>query len=609
MSSPHPIPETPETATSSGPLGRLAAVERAFGRGNRFWLWGILALFALLYAPTLNYDLVFDDHLQIERNRHIRSWTFIGKAFTEHVWSGQEGYASSNSYRPFYLVWMTANYGMFGQKPFGWHLTTLLLALGAVAAFWGCAGRLLGPGPGRVVATIVFAFHPTHVESTAWIAAFADPLVMIFFASALTLHLENVGWRGDRWDFEETRPPSIGRDVLSAGLLLGALLTKEFAVLWGPMVFLFHLAAGKRFGVLPVVRRTIPRLAPHGFVTLAYLVVHRLIIPKDFAGNPDLAGKTIGLTAPKVLWGYLKLLVFPFNLRLEYDLGYVSSAWSPEFWSPLLGLVSVGLLVLVAARRRPFVAVAVVWVLLPLLPTLNLKHFRPFEFIHDRYLFLPTFGFALLAGWWIGAVRWRMAARLSVAVGVLLAYAFGTSVAIPAWKDDPALYNRVLVFHPRNAFALRNLAVAYSAADRLPEEIATLERAVRDCPGEAEFHPMLGEAYFRAEKYAAAVVELAEGFRTVPATVDDPVRCFQMGYARLKLGQFQEARPFAERAVRLAPENAQYWLTLGEIRAELRLTEEAIAAFRKAAELNPSAREPARLRIDLLLKNPGQRNP
>lgn len=610
MSSPHPIPETPETATISGPFDRLAAIGRGFGQGNRLWLGAILALFGLLYLPTLNYDLVFDDHLQIERNRHIRSWKFIGKAFTDHVWAGQDGYESSNSYRPFYLVWMTANYGMFGQKPFGWHLTTLLLAIGAVVAFWFCAGRLIGNGAGQIVATIGFAFHPTHVESTAWIAAFADPLVLIFFASALVVHLENIGWRADRWDFDESRVPATGRDIVSAGLLLGALLTKEFAVLWGPMVFLFHvLVAGSRLGMLPAIRRAIPRLLPHALVTLAYLVVHRLVIPRNFVGNPDLPGKIIGLTAPKVLWGYLKLLVFPFSLRLEYDLGYVVSAGSPEFWAPLLGLVSIGLLVLIAARRRPFVAVAAAWVLLPLLPTLNLRHFRHFEFIHDRYLYLPTFGFALLLGWWIGMAEWRNTNRMVVAAGGLLVYALGTSLAVPAWKNDPALYRRVLVFHPRNVFALKNLAAAYSEADRLPEEIAILERAVRDCPEEPEFHPMLGEAYFRAEKYDAAVIELAQGFRMVPATYEDPIRCFQMGFSRMKIGNFREARPFAERSVRLAPENAQYWLTLGEIRAELHLTQEAIAAFRKAAELNPAAREPAQARIDLLLKNPSQQKP
>lgn len=610
MSLPHPIPDSVETATTSAPSGRFAVLERALREGNRFWLWAILAIFALLYAPTVNYDLVFDDHLQIERNRHIRSWKYIGKAFTEHVWSGQEGYPSSNSYRPLYLVWMTANYGIFGEKPFGWHLTTLLLGLGAVVAFWFCAGVLLGNGPGRVVATIVFALHPTHVESTAWIAAFADPLVLIFFASALVVHLKNIGWRSERGDFDESRVPSVLTDFLSAILLLGALLAKEFAVFWGPMVFLFHLLmAGKQFGVVPATRRAIPRLLPHAFVTLGYLVIHRLVIPKDFVGNPDLAVKTIGLTAPKVLWSYLKLLIFPFNLRLEYDLGYVQSAGSPEFWSFLLGLVSVGLLILIAARRNPFVAVAAAWVLLPLLPTLNLRHFRPLEFMHDRYLFLPTFGFAMLVGWWLGAVRWRMANRLVAAVFLLVVYASGTSLAIPAWKNDPALYNRVLVFHPRSAFALRNLAAAYSESDQLPEEIATLERAVRNCPEEPDFHPMLGEAYFRAKRYESAVIELAEGFRTVPATFHDPVRCFQMGYSRLKLGRFQEARPFAERAVLLAPENAQYWLTLGEIRADLRLTQDAIAAFRKAAELNPEAREFAQVRIDLLLKTPAQQKP
>ncbi len=594
------IPNSEERASASASSPRDVII-RSFEGGQRAWLWAILAFAALLALPSLGFERVFDDHLQIEQNRHIRTWKFIGKAFTEHVWSGQDGFQTSNSYRPFYLVAMTAQYGLFKEEPRGWHAVTILLALGAIAAFWFCAGRMVGNGSGQIMATIVFALHPTHVESTAWIAAFADPLVMIFFASALTVHLKSIGWGNG--EASRSSGGSWRLDVLSAALLAGALLTKEFAVFWGPMVFVFHfVVVGDGVGRWTATRNALPRLIPQVVVTAAYLLAHHLVIPVNFVGNPELSAKTILLTGPKVLWSYVKLLVFPFNLRLEYELGYVTSAADPAFWLPLLLFAGIAGGILFSFRKAPLVSVLAMWIFFPLFLALNLRHFRPDEFIHDRYLYLPTLGFALLAGWGLNTVSKKTARRFPsfsiVTVGVVLVIlGYGTAVQVPVWRNDVTLNLRILEFHPRNAFALRNLAVAYDRQGLLKDELAILLRAARDCPNEFIFPKMLGNLYGRSERYADVVTVLGPAFATYPELADDSDSCYQMGYALLRLERYREARPFAQRAVLLEKENPQYWYTLGDIQSEMNLIPEAVASYRKVIELAPSVAVTVRNRI------------
>ncbi|OYT73939.1 MAG: hypothetical protein CFK52_00880 [Chloracidobacterium sp. CP2_5A] len=577
-------------------------------RRQRWWLLGLWLGVALLYAPTLSYERVFDDHLQIEENRHIRSWSFIGRAFTEHVWSGQPGYARTNSYRPLYLVWMTANYALFGEDPRGWHATSALLYLAAVGGVWRVAGQLLGTGFARVTAVVVFAFHPTHVESVAWIASFPDALLMTFFTLALGLHLQAAGWQAGQ-GFGESSPPADWRwavtdwrNWLSAGALAGALLTKEFAVFWWPMAFLLHLAARRD----PLPKRAMSAaqsLVLHAAAVAAYFFARWLALPGVFEGTPYLSRATVALTAPLVLWTYLRLLVWPVGLRLEYELTYVTSPANPAFWLPLAGLLTIAGLAVWRLWRAPLALTFLAWIGLPLLPTLNLRHFRPQEFLHDRYLFLPTLGFALFIGWGLAALASRLASRearaaalLAATVGLLIAYAGLTARYVPAWRNDMTLYGRILSFHPDNVFALGNLSDALRAQGRLEEGIRALERAYARAPNEGRLARALGNAYCQAGRFDRAIEILEPWLTHDEASVDSVGACYDYGYALLAVGRPRQARPYLERAAKLAPDDAQIWLMVAEARRALRLCREAAAAYDEALRLAPDRADIAQRR-------------
>ncbi|MCS7080994.1 MAG: tetratricopeptide repeat protein [Chloracidobacterium sp.] len=567
-------------------------------RRRSWWLAGVWLAVVLLYAPTLSYERVFDDHLQIEENLHIRSWAFIGRAFTDHVWSGQPGYPQTNSYRPLYVVWMTANYALFGEDPRGWHTTSVLLYLAAVGGVWWAAGRLLGAGFAQVTATVVFALHPTHVESVAWIASFPDALLMVFFTAALAWHLQATGWRPEQ-GFGPATPldgPPAARDWrngLSALALAGALLTKEFAVFWWPMVFCLHLA-GRDGSLLARIVAAGRSLWLHALVVAAYFAARRLALPGVFEGTPYLSWTTVALTAPLVLWTYLRLLVWPVGLRLEYELTYVVSPTDSVFWLPLAGLTFLAALAGWRLRRWPLALTCFIWVWLPLLPTLNLRHFRPQEFLHDRYLFLPTLGFALLVGWGLATLTSRLASRAmqaavagTVTMVLGLSYAWLTAQYVPYWRNDLTLYGRILAFHPNNVFALGNLSDALLRRGRLDDGISALERAYALAPHEGRLARALGNAYCRAGRFERAVAVLEPWLTHDQESVNHAGACYDYGYALLAVGRTQAGRAYLERAAKLAPDDAQIWFMLAEARRALRLCPEADAAYAQAQRLAP----------------------
>ncbi|MGQ9896782.1 MAG: tetratricopeptide repeat protein [Acidobacteriota bacterium] len=580
-----------------------------------WWLLGILWFVTLLYAPTVTYERVFDDHLQIEANLHIRSWAYIGRAFTDHVWSGQPGYTLTNSYRPLYLVWMTANYALFGEDPRGWHTTSLLLYLAAIGGVWWVAGLLLGNGPGRILAVVVFALHPTHVESVAWIASFPDALLMVFFTLALGLHLQATGWHphhgfgsfagtslADVWRHGLTS----GQNWLSASALAAALLTKEFAVFWWPMVFLLHVA--RRSGTWRTrLSAALHTLWPQTIVLAGYFIARRLALPGVFEGTPYLSWLTVALTAPLVLWTYLQLLVWPVDLRLEYELAYVASPTNHLFWLPLMGLLGVGLSAMWALRCSPLALTLLMWIGLPLLPTLNLRHFRPQEFLHDRYLFLPTLGFALLLGW--GLTVWlerytspkaSVTASLLPLSSMLIGYGWLTAQYIPHWQNDLVLYGRILRFHPDNVFALGNLSDALRSRGRLAEGIAHLEHAYALAPHEGRLARALGNAYCQAGQFERAIAVLEPWLKGDETTINNGLACYDYGFALLATDRPQDARPYLERAAILTPDDAQVWFILAEARRALRLCPEAAAAYAQAQHLAPDRTDIAQRQADLI---------
>src|SRR5437667_296827 len=182
----------------------------------RFAVWAAPAAVALLaFVHTLPYKFVFDDEGQILRNPWIRDWSNLKTIFATDVWRFSDPAGVTNYYRPLHMLLYMLGYHVFGLEPRGYHALSILLHSLSTVLVTSIGLRLTGDRRVAVLGGLLFALHPVHAESVAWVAAVPDLLCAAFFFSALRAHLA-----GAEQGLRRAAAPLC---------FLGALLSKEMA--------------------------------------------------------------------------------------------------------------------------------------------------------------------------------------------------------------------------------------------------------------------------------------------------------------------------------------------------------------------------------------------
>ena len=152
----------------------------------------ILVLLLLAVAPYLNTltgGFVYDDRQQILDNPYVHSFQYVGKIFGSTVWTFQGAQGLSNYYRPLMTLAYLLCYKLYGPIPFGFHLLNLALHAGVVLLVFAVTRRLFRDQLPAMLAAGIFALHPIHTESVAWIAAITDLELSLFFLLTFLLYL------------------------------------------------------------------------------------------------------------------------------------------------------------------------------------------------------------------------------------------------------------------------------------------------------------------------------------------------------------------------------------------------------------------------------------
>jgi hypothetical protein len=392
---------------------------------------------------------------------------------------------AASFYRPMFMVWMNVNYWMFGDRPWGWHLTTVLAHLAATVLAFFLAKRLTKNAVPGLIAALIFGLHPVHIEAVAWIAGVTESLMFVFLAGGWLCELKPEESHS-RWGW------------LAFGILLYAIavLVKETAVLLPALIFIY------RFGRDKSLKTAFLRALPFGVVALAYLAVRFAVLHQFAEVVQPLSPKQVVLTAPPLLWFYLSHLLVPTNLSGFYDIGIVQGFTVGSLLLPLAALGVIGFLTIYAYRglrdsrneNGPAVLASFALILLPLLPALNLRVLQPYNFAHDRYLYLPSLGLAILVGIALAHVASHQIQWVGVAgLGILLVV--GVVAQEKIWHDDAALFLDGMKNAPGNPIPATNLAAILISLQRYPEAVTILERTAARTPDFWPIYADLADAY------------------------------------------------------------------------------------------------------------------
>ncbi len=542
----------------------------------------LIVLTLAAFLPVLGNGFInLDDDLSVTANPAVRAGITregIRWAFTSL------GYASN--WHP--LTWLShqADVSLFGLDPAGHHLTSLLLHAANVLLLLLLLARMTGARWPSFLAAALFAVHPLHVESVAWVAERKDVLSTLLGLLCLLAWLEYL------------RRPASGRYILALALFVLGLLAKPMLVSF-PFVLLLldYWPLGRRQRREPAGgergSRYLPPLTeklPFFILAAASSLVTWLAQARGGALNP-LSRTDPGGRVANALVSYVRYLgktVWPSGLVPFYPLPAHGWGWWRIAGAALI-LVAVSLLAL--RGRRPWFAAGWLWYLVTLLPVIGLVQVGE-QALADRYTYLPLIGIFIMIAWGLDEPAWRVPRLrhfLAVLAGAtLLACAVLTWTQVGYWKDSLTLFGRTLEVSRDNWLALTNYGLALEEAGRYPEATARLEEALALDPGWAPARNNLGLALARSGRLAEARVHFQEALRLQPGSAE----------ARLNLanvlalqGLPAEALVQVREAVRLAPRLAMAHNNLGVYLLREGRREEARGEFREALRLDPFQEE------------------
>jgi tetratricopeptide (TPR) repeat protein len=352
------------------------------------------------------------------------------------------------------------------------------------------------------------------------------------------------------------------------------MLSKETAVILPAVIFFHNLAGIPATGTYPKERNGRVRLAL--WETVPYLMVTGLYLCARFWVLRGVPATTAGwisrrdalLTMPSVLLFYLGHLIWPWKLSVNYDLLVVSRVQNELFWVPLILLASGASAMWVCLRRTgdKRVLAAVLWLLLPLAPVVYIRLFAQDDSVHDRYLYLPVLGFAVLAGLLSEFLRKRKTWLRSPGFALV---AFGLAITLlglvtaaqaQPWRNNLLLYTNAVRVAPNNMLARNNLAGEYVRQGRYAEAGQMFKAILEKRPGMWLANYNYGFLSYRSGNLALAEECLRRAILIDPSDPDEHV---YLGATYLKEGRLVDAAQQVREGIARKPDGTGYHFTLG----------------------------------------------
>ena len=552
----------------------------SYSKRDTLLICSLLALVTfIVFSSTLTHDFVdFDDQDYVTQNNHVQ----MGITWQSVLWAFQTPYAAN--WHP--LSWLShmLDVQLFGLRP-GWHHATNLLlhAANAVLLFL-LLKRLTNALWRSAFVAGLFALHPLHVESIAWVSERKDVLSAFFFILTLFAYaayaqskVQTPESKLDKMKTEDgpnetdgrSRPPSA--DPTEAHGISDRKRTAWFYYSLALGLFAFGLMSKPMLVTLPFV-----------LMLLDYWPLHRIEKPRANLGRLVLekvpflvlsaASSIITVYSQHIGGSLATMTVFPLTVRMANTLiAYArylkKTVWPsdlaayypyPSSWPTALVILSGLLLVMVTIfvlrrRHQPHLLVGWLWFIGMLVPVIGVVQVG-MQSIADRYMYLPLIGLLIMVAWAVPEViPQRTNSRKTIlvaAVAVFLACAATSAVQTTYWKDTESLFQRALRVTSDNALAEYSVGAAKVQAHQFAAALPYFERA-------AKIKPDYGEALNNLGMLLVMQGKTDEGIRrfhaALKAKFDTPELRFNLGSALASEGKFLEAVAEYESALRMNP--------------------------------------------------------
>jgi len=559
-------------------------------------VWICLALAAItlaIYWPVTGHDFVdYDDNFFITKNPHVQ------KGFTRDNLS--YAFTTRDAYLWHPLTWYShmMDCQLFGLKPGRHHLTGLLFhTANTVLLFFVLLRLAKNLWPAAVVAAL-FAWHPFHVESVAWVAERKDVLSCFFFLLTLWAYLRY------------TEKPSFARYAVMAVMFALGLMAKPMIVTL-PFVLLlldFWPLGRIKFGNTSTVPPGKPSASPPFWPQARKLVLEKIPLFAMAAAVSAISFHVTKTGGAVMSTEHLPLGARLVNAVVSYATYVVKTFWPANLavyyphetakpWWLILGaaalLAAVTWLALAGWRRRPWLLVGWLWFLGTLVPVIQIVQSGSHA-MADRYTYIPLMGVFIMLAWGLVelAARWQKAVpALVVTAGLaLLACLALTREQLAHWRDTFSLFDHAIKVTQGNYMAHKSVGdVLIEQGEKgdkgkFNEGINHYLEALKFAPKFAEVHNNLGVAYFKAGQFTNALEPFRRAVEYKPAYA---AAHKNLGNALVMAGRPAEAIPSYQEALRLKPDFTEARNYLGLAFFKLKRYDEAIPNYLEALRQQP----------------------
>ena len=524
--------------------------------------WVVCLLLALAtlfaYCGVFSSDFVnYDDPYYVVQNRHVQaglSWDNLGWAFTTR---------DCDNWHPLTWLSLMLDCSLYGFDSAGFHATNLALHILNTILLFLLLQRMTGARWRSAFVAALFALHPLHVESVAWVAERKDVLSTFFGMATI--------WTYIRY----AEKPEIARYWPVLFFFALALMAKPMLVTLPFLLLLLDFWPLRRIPQeLNFLGKKIKIAGAEEPTAFCRSSIGRLLVEKA-----PLMGLSL-ISCAVTVWAQTQAIsmAIPFEYRLlNTTLSYIryieKMVWPTKLyvnypyphgwpiWYPVIAIIIVGYLSMAAIRmasRRPYVFTGWFWFLIALVPVIGLMQVG-IQSIADRYTYVPLIGLFIIIAW-TGcdlAKQWQIPLILlrSLAIAIIAICVPLTMIQVGYWKNSFTLFQHALRLNPNNFFVEVNLAMSYEAKDQHELALEHLIQAARINPDFGETYNKMGGVQLWLGKYDDAVGSFNTALRLHASA---PLAHYGLALAFEKQGKLNEATEQINAALTLAPENQEY---------------------------------------------------
>jgi Flp pilus assembly protein TadD len=584
----------------------------------------LAAITMVVWWPVVHCDFLnYDDPDYYTANPHVQT----GLTWANIVWAFTTGHASN--WHPITWLSLMLDAAFSGKEPAGPHFTNLLFhAANTVLLFLllrrltrlredASAWQAAATWRSALVAAL-FALHPLHVESVAWVSERKDVLSAFFGLLSL--------WAYARYVRELKVPGSKFKVFYALALMIFALglMSKPMLVTLPLLMLLLDWwplqrfkVQGSEFRVQKLIREKIPFFILSAVSCVVTFIAQQkggtvaALVKIPMTGRIENAFVSCARYLGKTFWP--ATLATPYPLPGQWPVGQVLLAATA-----FAGLCAAAIIL---RRKFPFLFTGWFWFVIMLIPVIGLVQVGNAA-MADRYTYLPLVGVFIVLVWGLGeiVVHWRVPQPIVaiLALGLLLAAALRMRDQIGYWQNSGTLFSHTLAvtknnfvaendfgawlskhgqvmeaidhFHrslqiePDNPDAIFNLGNACAQLGDWDEAIADYQRALHVAPARADLLDNLGRALAARKQYAEAITNFEAALKLDPDSANAHNNLATVLFIE---HQFDEAARHYREALRLSPGDARIYANLGDTLVRLGQTPEAAKCYQEALQLDP----------------------